>query len=181
MRDKAGPQRFYDTMSVPEIIAQRPRIAAQAHVYIWCLTQHVDWGYEVARVRGTRKNHALDREEEVGLAAGGALRRNTEHNFEPVIGPSQPVIHSAKEVAMHRPPLAPCLSGHAAVTAKNPLSSSRWSRTCRLNRAWKCMPVRHAPARLHGAVRPMGAKRVPFRRHVRRKPPWKSSDGGSRE
>ena len=88
---------------------------------------------------------------------------------------------ATKEVAMHRPPLARCLSGHAAVTAKNPLSSSRWSRTCRLNRAWKCMPVRHAPAGLHGAVRPMGAKRVPFRRHVRRKPPWKSSDGGSRE
>lgn len=46
---KASPQNFYDTMTVPQIIALKPRLAAQAHVYIWCLTQHVDWGYEVAR------------------------------------------------------------------------------------------------------------------------------------
>lgn len=37
MRDKAGPQRFYDTLSVAEIIDLRPRMAAQAHIYMWCV------------------------------------------------------------------------------------------------------------------------------------------------
>ena len=46
---KASPQNFYDTLSVPDIIALRPLMAPQAHLYIWCLTQHVDWGYDVAR------------------------------------------------------------------------------------------------------------------------------------
>lgn len=46
---KASPQLRYDTLSVPEIIALRPRLADQAHVYIWGVTQHVDWSYEVAR------------------------------------------------------------------------------------------------------------------------------------
>ena len=45
MRDKAGPQRFYDTLTVEQIVAHKPKIAEQAHVYIWCLTAHVDWGY----------------------------------------------------------------------------------------------------------------------------------------
>jgi len=35
MHDKAGPQRFYDTMSVAEIIAHRPTMASQAHIYIY--------------------------------------------------------------------------------------------------------------------------------------------------
>ena len=46
---KASPQRFYKTMSVPEIIATRPRLAKQSHLYLWCVVQHVDWAYEVAR------------------------------------------------------------------------------------------------------------------------------------
>jgi N6-adenosine-specific RNA methylase IME4 len=45
---KASPQLRYDTLSVPEIIALRPRIADQAHLYIWGVTQHVDWAYQVA-------------------------------------------------------------------------------------------------------------------------------------
>jgi len=46
---KASPQLRYDTLSVPEIIALRPKLADQAHVYIWGVTQHVDWAYDVAR------------------------------------------------------------------------------------------------------------------------------------
>lgn len=46
---KASPQRFYDTLSVSQIIDLRPRLAEQAHLYIWGVTQHVDWTYEVAR------------------------------------------------------------------------------------------------------------------------------------
>lgn len=77
LRDKAGPQRFYDTLSVPEIIANRPRLAAQAHVYIWCLTQHVDWGYEVARAWGAEPITLLTWKKP-GLGAG-RFRCNTEH------------------------------------------------------------------------------------------------------
>lgn len=85
MRDKAGPQRFYDTMSVPEIIAQRPRIAAQAHVYIWCLTQHVDWGYEVARA-WKAEPITLWTWKKPGLGAG-RFRCNTEHILVARVGP----------------------------------------------------------------------------------------------
>lgn len=49
---KASPQNFYETLSVAEIIALRPSMAAQAHLYVWCVAQHVDWGYAVARAWG---------------------------------------------------------------------------------------------------------------------------------
>ena len=77
MTDKAGPQRFYQTMSVPEIIALKPRMAAQAHLYIWCLTQHVDWGYEVARAWEAEPITLLTWKKP-GLGAG-RFRCNTEH------------------------------------------------------------------------------------------------------
>lgn len=50
--DKARPQKHYDTMSVPEIIANAPVAARQSHLWLWCLNQHMDWGYEVARAWG---------------------------------------------------------------------------------------------------------------------------------
>lgn len=77
MRDKAGPQRFYDTLSVPDIIAMRPRLAKQAHVYIWCLSAHVDWGFEVARAWGAEPVTLLTWKKP-GLGAG-RFRCNTEH------------------------------------------------------------------------------------------------------
>lgn len=46
---KPGPQGFYPTMSLAEISALKPNMAKQSHLYIWCLTQHIDWGFEVAR------------------------------------------------------------------------------------------------------------------------------------
>lgn len=46
---KASPQLHYDTLSVPDIIKLRPRLADQAHVYIWGVAQHVDWAYQVAQ------------------------------------------------------------------------------------------------------------------------------------
>jgi N6-adenosine-specific RNA methylase IME4 len=49
---KAGPQRQYKTLGVPEIISLRPPAAKQAHLWLWVLTQHVDWGYLVARTWG---------------------------------------------------------------------------------------------------------------------------------
>lgn len=77
MRDKAGPQRFYDTLSVKDIIDLRPRLAKQAHVYIWCLSAHVDWGFEVARAWDAEPVTLLTWKKP-GLGAG-RFRCNTEH------------------------------------------------------------------------------------------------------
>lgn len=85
LRDKAGPQRFYDTLTVPEIIAMKPLIAEQAHVYIWCLTAHVDWGYEVAKAWGAEPVTLLTWRKP-GLGAG-RFRCNTEHVLVARVGP----------------------------------------------------------------------------------------------
>lgn len=50
--DKARPQKHYSVMSLSEIIELKPNIEAQAHMYVWVLNQHVDWGYELARAWG---------------------------------------------------------------------------------------------------------------------------------
>jgi len=49
---KAGPQRQYRTMSVQEISALPVPAAKQAHLWLWAISQHVDWGYTVARAWG---------------------------------------------------------------------------------------------------------------------------------
>jgi N6-adenosine-specific RNA methylase IME4 len=46
---RAGPQRYYSTLSVDEIAALRPPADKKAHLYLWVLNQHVDWGYIIAR------------------------------------------------------------------------------------------------------------------------------------
>ena len=74
---KASPQDHYDTLSVGEIIKLRPSLAAQSHLYVWCLTQHVDWGYEVARAWGAEPI-TLWTWKKPGLGAG-RFRCNTEH------------------------------------------------------------------------------------------------------
>lgn len=77
MTDKSGPQRFYNTLPVPEIIALRPKIAGQAHLYIWGVTQHVDWTYEVARAWGADPIILMTwRKPGVGT---GRFQCNTEH------------------------------------------------------------------------------------------------------
>ncbi len=50
--DKARPQKHYQTISLAEIEDHRPVTEKQAHLYLWTLGQHVDWGYRVARVWG---------------------------------------------------------------------------------------------------------------------------------
>jgi len=50
--DLAGPQKHYPTMLVEDICALRPASADQCHLWLWVLTQHVDWGYAVARAWG---------------------------------------------------------------------------------------------------------------------------------
>lgn len=74
---KASPQKHYETMKIPEIIALKPRLAPQSHLYLWCLAQHVDWGYEVARAWETTPIILLTWKKP-GLGAG-RFRCNSEH------------------------------------------------------------------------------------------------------
>jgi N6-adenosine-specific RNA methylase IME4 len=82
---KASPQHHYDTMSLDEIKALRPRLAKQAHLYIWCLTPHVDWGFEVCRAWGGQPITLLTWRKP-GLGAG-RFRCNTEHVVVGRVGP----------------------------------------------------------------------------------------------
>jgi N6-adenosine-specific RNA methylase IME4 len=50
--DKARPQKHYETLSLDEIEGISPVTEAQAHLWLWVLNQHVDWGYQVARAWG---------------------------------------------------------------------------------------------------------------------------------
>lgn len=85
MRDKAGPQRFYQTLSLEEIIALRPRLDVQAHLYIWCLAAHADWGFQLARAWGGLPITMLTWKKP-GLGVG-RFRCNTEHIVVARVGP----------------------------------------------------------------------------------------------
>lgn len=75
--DKARPQRFYPVMSVEQIKTIAPPLDRQAHIYIWCLAAHVDWGYEVARAWGAEPVIVWTwRKPGLGV---GRFRCNTEH------------------------------------------------------------------------------------------------------
>lgn len=50
--DKARPQKHYQTMTVQQICDLQPSTAKQAHLWLWVLNQHMDWGYTVARAWG---------------------------------------------------------------------------------------------------------------------------------
>lgn len=52
--DKGRPQRFYETMTLSDIASlDVERLAApQAHLYMWAIAAHIDWGYEIARAWG---------------------------------------------------------------------------------------------------------------------------------
>lgn len=49
---RAGPQRYYKLLTVDQIIALRPETQRKAHLWLWVINQHVDWGYIVARAWG---------------------------------------------------------------------------------------------------------------------------------
>ena len=49
---RAGPQRYYPTLEVEQIERMVPPSASKAHLWLWVLNQHVDWGYRVARAWG---------------------------------------------------------------------------------------------------------------------------------
>lgn len=77
--DKGRPQRFYKTMTLPDIKALdvEALAAPQAHLYLWCISQHIDWGYEVARAWGFDPVITLTWAKP-GLGVG-RFRCNTEH------------------------------------------------------------------------------------------------------
>ena len=47
-KSKAYPDNYYPTLTLDEIIKIKPPIASQAHLYIWCISQHVNWAYSLA-------------------------------------------------------------------------------------------------------------------------------------
>lgn len=75
--DKGRPQRFYPTMTLDDIKALQVPAASQCHLYLWCISQHVDWGYEVARAWGFDPV-VLMTWKKPGLGVG-RFRCNTEH------------------------------------------------------------------------------------------------------
>lgn len=49
---RAGPQRYYNVLTVEEIERMAPETQPKCHLWLWVLNQHVDWGYRVARAWG---------------------------------------------------------------------------------------------------------------------------------
>jgi len=49
---KASPQRHYKTMTVEEIEKISVPSADKCHLWLWVLSQHIDWGYRVSRAWG---------------------------------------------------------------------------------------------------------------------------------
>lgn len=52
MKNKATPQKHYPVLSVDEICDMSPETEPQAHLWLWCLNQHTDWGHKVAEAWG---------------------------------------------------------------------------------------------------------------------------------
>lgn len=75
--DKARPQKHYAVLTLEEICAIRPPAASQAHLWLWVLSQHIDWGYEVCRSWGFKPAITLTWKKP-GLGVG-RFQCNTEH------------------------------------------------------------------------------------------------------
>lgn len=74
---KASPQRHYQTMSVEEIERLPVPSMKQSHLWLWVLSQHIDWGYRVARAWGFEPLQTITWCKP-GLGAG-RFQCNTEH------------------------------------------------------------------------------------------------------
>ena len=87
-RDYKGTGKTkYGLMSVEAIAALRPPAAQQCHLYLWCIAQHVDWGYVVARAWGF--NPIILWTWVKGGLGVGRFRCNTEHVLVARRGPRQ--------------------------------------------------------------------------------------------
>lgn len=74
---RKGPQGHYRTISLPEICRLTPVTAYKCHLWLWVLSQHVDWGYSVARAWGFEPQQMITWEKP-GLGTG-QFQCNTEH------------------------------------------------------------------------------------------------------
>lgn len=75
--DKARPQKHYNTLTVDEICRMVPDSRDQSFLWLWVLNQHMDWGYEVARVWGFEPQQVITWCKP-GLGTG-RFQCNTEH------------------------------------------------------------------------------------------------------
>lgn len=73
---RAGPQRYYPLLTVEQIIALRPETQPKAHLWLWVINQHVDWGYTVARAWGFEPQSMLTWTKPLGT---GQFQSSTEH------------------------------------------------------------------------------------------------------
>ncbi len=76
--DKARPQRFYPTMDLEAIKGMRIPVARQAHLYLWVVNQHVNWGWEVANAWGFDEYVQILTWAKPGRGVG-RFQSNTEH------------------------------------------------------------------------------------------------------
>lgn len=76
--DKARPQKHYPTMALDEIAALRPPTAAKAHLWVWVLSQHVEWGRVVAEAWGFPELVTMLTWAKPGMGVG-QFQCNTEH------------------------------------------------------------------------------------------------------
>jgi len=83
--DKAGPQRFYETMNIEQIIALKPNFAPQAHLYVWGINAHLDWAFKVYEAWGAEPVTVLTWCKP-GMGVG-RFQSNTEHVVVSRIGP----------------------------------------------------------------------------------------------
>lgn len=75
--DKARPQAFYKTMTLDQIKGLVVPSAAQAHLYLWATSAHLDWGFDVCRAWGFEPVTTLTWcKSALGV---GRFRCNTEH------------------------------------------------------------------------------------------------------
>ncbi len=64
-------------LTVEEIISMRPETQSKAHLWLWVINQHVDWGYRVARAWGFEPQQMLTWcKPALGI---GRFQCNTEH------------------------------------------------------------------------------------------------------
>lgn len=74
---RAGPQRYYRLLTVEQIVALRPETQHKAHLWLWVINQHLDWGHTVARAWGFEPQQMLTWCKP-GLGTG-QFQSNTEH------------------------------------------------------------------------------------------------------
>lgn len=56
---RAGPQRYYNLLTVEQIITLRPETQSKAHLWLWVINQHIEWGHVVARAWGFEPQQML--------------------------------------------------------------------------------------------------------------------------